>query len=264
MGLIFLVDHSCSCLESLPDALAELLCNRAVLLPLLVQLLELAECLNHILLLSKRLCLLTKLFLGLKILLEVKITKFAIDLYHIIELLHIELICLCKVSIALCRYRTDGSPTGLDLTECRECRIYILLLLKKCLKVSNHSLFLSEIVLPLLIEGLIILCTFLLIFIILLLEACFDNGERTVVSNLRHLLYLFALYNLWSRIACISLLLLEPLVERSLERLCLLGHLHPFLVLHELLKKRNKLCQCLFRIVYCRFCDFSSLGHQYI
>ena len=186
-----------------------------------MQLLKLLECLYHILVLSKLLSELAELFLSLKILLEIKITKFAIDLHHIIELLHIELICLIDISIALSRNRTDSSPSVLDLAEFRECRIHILLFLDERLKVSNHSLLGSEIILAFLLKLLIVLSPFSLVLIIKFLETFFNLNERIFCYCL--VCCLLLAFSKFSHCkSSLSLLLVESLVKCSLESICIL------------------------------------------
>ena len=63
MGLITLVDNSCSGLEALPDRLAELFSYRAKLLPLFVELLKLGKGANNIFRLGELLCFLAETLL---------------------------------------------------------------------------------------------------------------------------------------------------------------------------------------------------------
>ena len=131
-----------------------------------MQFLKFTECLDYIIKICKLLSLLTEFCLNLKVFLEIKIAELAVDLDHIIELLHIELISLIDIPVALNRYRSDSLPSVLDFTECRESRIHILLLLKKSLQVSNNSLLKGKILLAFLIKLPVIFGTFLLISII--------------------------------------------------------------------------------------------------
>ena len=187
MRLILSVYHRCSSLESLPDRLSELLGHRTILLPLVMELLKLSECLDHILLLGESLRLLAELLLGLKVLAEVKVAKLTVDLDHIIELLYIELICFCDVSVILCRNWSYSSPACLDFTEFRECRIHILLLLEERLEICDHSLLQRKILLSFLLERLVILCALFLIPVILLFKACLNDCERIVCRNICNL-----------------------------------------------------------------------------
>ena len=148
--------------------------NWTILLPLLVKFLKFSECLYNIRALSKLLCSLAELLLCLKILLEIKVAKFAIDLHHIVKLLHIELICLIDISEALCRNRAHSSPSVLNLAELRECRIHILLLLNQALKVSNHLLLCGKVFLTLLVKLLVIIGLLLSISVIKILESFLD------------------------------------------------------------------------------------------
>ena len=92
MSLILLIHHGCCSLEAVPDVFAVLLAHGAVLLPLLVVLLELLESLDHIIALRKSLCLLAEGNLGFQVLAEIKVAQVAVDLYHIVELLDLELV----------------------------------------------------------------------------------------------------------------------------------------------------------------------------
>ena len=212
-----------------------------------MELLKFSEGLDHILLLGESLRLLAKLLLSLKVLAEVKVAKLTIDLHHIIELLDIELICLSDVSVILCRNRSDRSPACLDLAEFRECGIDILLLFEERLEICDHSLFKRKVFLPLLLKRLVVLRALFLIPVILLFKACLYDCERVICRNFRNLFRcLFFSRSLCAHDTRLRLFLLKPLIESGLYRLGLLGHLHPFLILHELLKKGDKLCQSLF------------------
>ena len=215
-----------------------------------MQLLKLAECLNHVFLLCKGFRILTELFLHLKVLLEIKVTELAVDLHHIIELLHIELIGLSDVSVILCRNLPHRSPTVLDLPEFGESGIYVLLLFEQCLEVGDHSFLQCEVLFPFLLEFLVILGTLLLISVVEFLETGFYRSKRA-----------FFLYVFRNCKPGIRLLFLEPPVESGLYSLGFLGHLQSFFICGKFLKKSDKLCKGLFRIIYSRFCAFSSFGH---
>ena len=131
-----------------------------------MEFLKFAECLHHVRILSKFFGILAELLLCLKVLLEVEVAEFAVDLHHIIELLDIQLICLIDVPVVLCRNRSDSPPSVLDLTELRECRIDIFLLLEKSLEIGNDSLFCSKVVLAFLFELPVVFSTLFLISVI--------------------------------------------------------------------------------------------------
>ena len=114
-----------------------------------MQLLQLLECLHHIFAFCKRFCTSAEPFLCFKVLLEIQVTQLAVYLHHIIELLHIELIGLVDIPVILRRHRTHRSPSVLNIAEHRECLVYILLLFQQSLKVLDHSLFQSQILLSL-------------------------------------------------------------------------------------------------------------------
>ena len=86
-----------------------------------MELLEFTEGLDDILVLSQLFSSLAELLLCFKVLLEVKVAKVAVDLDHVVELLHIELIGVVKIPELGCRNRTDLPPAVLEFPEGREC-----------------------------------------------------------------------------------------------------------------------------------------------
>ena len=178
MSLILLVYHCRSCLETFPNLLTELLGDRTIFLPLLMKLLKLPEGLNYIWIFCKCLCFLAESLLHFQILFKIKVTQFAVNLDHIIELLYIELICFIDISEILRRYRSDSPPSVLDLTECREGSIHILLLFKQRLKIFNYSLLLCKVLFPFLLYLPVIFGTLFPILIIQGLESPFYFCKR--------------------------------------------------------------------------------------
>ena len=112
---------------------------------------------------GKLLCFRAKFLLGFKILPEITVTKFHIDLGHIIELLHIELICLIEIPIILSWHRSDISPPVLNLAEFRECTVHILLFFQKRLEVSYDRLLKRKVEFTFLLKLSVILSALLLI-----------------------------------------------------------------------------------------------------
>ena len=163
MGLVFLVDRGGGCLEAVPDALAELLGDGAVLLPLLVEVLQFLEGLDDILLLGQFLGGLAESGLHLEVLLEVEVAQVAVDLDHVVETLDVELVGVVDVAESGRRDGTDLAPAVLDLAESRESRGDVFLLFDEGLEVLDHGLFLHEVLLALLVELAVVLCALFLI-----------------------------------------------------------------------------------------------------
>ena len=132
-------------LKALPDTLPELLCHRANLLPLIVQILQLLKGINHIRLLLQRLRALADSGLGLHILLEVQIPELVVYLNIIVELLHKVLIGIPYLLYIGLRNLSYLLPSGLKVTECREGLVHILRLLQQSLKLLNYSHLLGKI-----------------------------------------------------------------------------------------------------------------------
>ncbi len=136
-----------------------------------MELLEFLEGIHNILILGEFLCKLTEFLLGLKILLEVKITEFAVDFYLVVEFLDIDLIGVVDIPVVLGRYRTYCPPAVLYLTEFREGGIYILILFQKSLEVRYNGLFHCKILLPLPVETCVVFRPLFLICIVKSLES---------------------------------------------------------------------------------------------
>ena len=158
MGLVFLVDYCGGGLEALPDGFAVLLVYGAVLLPLLVQLLELAERLNYVGVLCELLRSLAELLLYLKVLLEVKVAELVVDLYHIVELDYVVLVGVVDVAEVGGGNGADLFPAGLDVAECGEGCIDVFLGLHTGLEVLKDGLFLFKVLSPFLVKGLVVFC----------------------------------------------------------------------------------------------------------
>ena len=163
MGLILLIDHSSSRLEAIPYIFPVLLAHRAVLLPLLVILLEILEGLHNVFAQRKRLSLLAKGYLRLQILTEIEVAKIAVDLYHIVELLHLELVRIIYISIGLRRHRTGFLPAVLKLAEGREARADIVLAFCQSLKLLDYGLLGGKICLTHLVLDTVVLCPVLFV-----------------------------------------------------------------------------------------------------
>ncbi len=149
-----------------------------------MELLELTESLDDILVLGKSLGGLAELLLGLKVLLEIEIPQVAVDLHHVVEFLHVELVGVVQVTELCGRNRTDLPPAVLELTESRECGVHILLLLDEVLKILDDSLLPGEVLLPLGILLAIIFSTLFLIVGIDTLEGGLHGLERIVLHFL--------------------------------------------------------------------------------
>ena len=150
-----------------------------------MEFLQLTEGLYHVAALCKRLGLLAKCGLGLEVLLEIEVTEFAVDIHHIIELLHIELVGLVEIPEVLHRYGSYGFPPVLDRPELREGNLHVLLLFEQLLEVFYHGLLEGEIPLPLSLLSLVVFCLFLLEGVIIGLEGLFYSGKRILLSGFR-------------------------------------------------------------------------------
>ena len=100
--LMALVDHGGCSLEALPYLLAQVLCHWTCLAELLMQFLQLMECADDVSLISKSLGSLAQECLLLEILLEVILPCLAVELEHVVELLHIELIATPQLAHLWC------------------------------------------------------------------------------------------------------------------------------------------------------------------
>ena len=147
-----------------------------------MQFLKLAESLDDILVLREFLGSLAERLLGLKILLEIKIAQIPVDLDHVVELLHIELIGVVQITELRGGNRSDLPPAVLELTEGREGGIHILLLLDQILQILDDSLLLREVILPLGVLLTVVLGTLLLIVGIDTLESGLHSLERVVLD----------------------------------------------------------------------------------
>ena len=143
-----------------------------------MELLEFLEGIHYVLVLGKLLRHLAEFLLSLKILLEVEIAQIPVNLNFIVELLYIELISVIYVSEILDWNRSNGTPSCLKFTECRESCTQILLILDEGLQIVNHSLFPCEILLPLGLLPAVVLRTLLLVSGIYGFEAIFKDCER--------------------------------------------------------------------------------------
>ena len=118
---MLLVDNRSGGLEPLPDRLAVLLVDGAVFLPLVVELLDLAECRYSIVAFCQSLCPLAKFLLGFEVLLEIEVAELAVDLYIIIESFYIMAVGLIEVLGLGGRYGACRTPPVLQFPECGIC-----------------------------------------------------------------------------------------------------------------------------------------------
>ena len=261
MGLVFLVDDGGGGAETLPDGVAEFLGHGAVLLPLLMQLLELLEGAHHVLALGEGLGLLAELGLGLEVLAEVQVAEFAVDLHEVVELLHVQLVGIVHIPEILLGNRTDLAPAVLDLAELREGVLHVALLLDEGLQVLDDGLLLHKVGLALGIELAGVLRTLLLIGVVEGLEARLDRGERAQGGAHERLggrfLHGIGIGFLDRRVlAGFRLFTGEPLVEGGLDGLGLLGTLHPVGTFRQFLEQSGQLGKGLLAIVDHGLLDF--------
>ena len=216
MGLVALVDHGRGGLEAVPDVLTLLLGHGAELLPLLVQLLQLVEGAHHVLVLGELLRGLAESFLGLEVLAEVQVAQVAVDLDHVVELLHIELVGIVDVPECGGGHGARFPPAVLEFAESRELGAHIILTFYEGLELLDDGLLLGQILLP---AGVLLLVEFgalLLVVCIQRLEILLHGLERIVLTGRRLV-----------RHAALTLEAAQQLVESGLDRLRLLGTGHP-------------------------------------
>ena len=114
VSLMTFVDHGGSVLEACPQLLAYLLGYGSGLLPFLVQLLKLVECLYHVGHFGQCLCLLAQTGLGFQVLLEVIVAQLMTQFQQVIELFYVELVILPQFGSLLGRYGLYLLPLGLQ------------------------------------------------------------------------------------------------------------------------------------------------------
>ena len=108
--LMTLADNGAGFLEAVPNLFAQFLGNRTNFLPFLMQGLQTVDGSHNIGFFCQLLCLFAQQSLCLKVLAEVVFTELDIQLQHIVELLHIELVVLPYLRYILCWNGTDFAP----------------------------------------------------------------------------------------------------------------------------------------------------------
>ena len=251
MGLVALVDDRRGGLEAVPDVVPELLGHRAVFLPLLVQLLQLVEGAHHILVVGELLGGLAEGLLGLEVLAEVQVAQVAVDLDHVVELLHIELVGIVDVPESRGRHGARLPPAVLEFAESRELGAHILLAFDEGFELLDDGLLLGQVLLAAGVLLLVVLGALLLVVGIHRLEILLHRLERIVLAGLRFFGH-----------AALALQATEQLVEGGFDGLGFLGTGHPLGALLQLHKQLGELCERLVGKVRLRFGggSFFSLG----
>ena len=202
-----LVDDGRSSLETAPDLLTDLLGYRTNALPFLVHLLKTAECRKDVTCFWKFLGLFAECFFLLKVLLEIIVAKFLVDLESVIELLS---------------YCAESLPENIDFlridgTNFLELLLKILedvVLLTNTIGIRSNGIHL--------VENLILLCK---VFSHLLV-ACFDHDGTSFFLDSKELFQFrlqvvgLRLISSWIAIVidkllkfCINLLLTNLVIE---------------------------------------------------
>ncbi len=123
---MLLVDLAGNLLELLPNRFAKILGYRAYLLPLLMEFLELLECVHNIRHLNEALGLVNNGPLALEVLLEIEVSEFVVYLYVVVELLNCSLVLFPEVFNLGCWNLANALPTGLELLEGWNCEVKVL------------------------------------------------------------------------------------------------------------------------------------------
>ena len=164
MLLVFFVDDGAGSLEARPDLFTQIFGYRTYLTILCVQFLQLMEGTDHVGHLVQSLCFLAELRLGFKVLLEVILTCFTVEVEQVIELLYVELVVAPHLIGFLWGHRLDvlelllqfleliivfvgflrGGSHCLDLLDDVELTLQIGLLLSLLLLESFGALLLDD------------------------------------------------------------------------------------------------------------------------
>ena len=198
-----------------------------------MQFLEFLEGFHYVLVLGQGLCHFAEHRLGFQILLEIKVTQFAVDVYKVVELGHIQLISIVDVAEALLGNRAYLTPLVLDFAELGEGILHIAGLFHQGLQLFDDGLFLGQIFFPLGILLAVKGGTLLLVVQVQLLEAGLDGGEGahgTALHRNGGFLYTGILVRLFHSgvFAGFGLLLGKPFIESGLDGFRLLGPFHTF------------------------------------
>ena len=179
MGLVLLVDYGGGGAETLPDLFAEFLGHGAQVLPLLMEFLEFLEGIHHIVVLRQGLGRLAEGRLGLQVLLEIQIPELAVNVHQVVELGHIQLVGVVHVAETLLGNRAHLTPAVLDVPELGESVLHVSGLLHQGLELLDDGLLPGQVLLPLGVQFLVVLCTLLLIGHVQRLETGLDGGKGT-------------------------------------------------------------------------------------
>ena len=255
MGLVTLVDNGSGSAETLPDGVTVFLGHGTQVFPLLVELLELLEGLYHILFLGQGLGLLAESGLGFEVLLEVKVTEFAVDVHEVVEFGHIELIGVVHVTETLLGHRTGVSPTVLDIAELGEGVLHLTGLFHEGLQLLDDGELGLEVLLPLGVLLFVEFGTLLLVLHVQGLETGLDGGERAHRAALqrnsgffRRGIFVGFLYGIF--FAGSGLFLGQPLIEGRFDGFGLFGPLHAVCTFFQALEQFRKFRQSLIREVH--------------
>ena len=260
VGLVFLVHHGSGGAETLPDGIAVLLGHGAQVFPLLVQFLQLLEGFHHVLVLTQGLGLLAESGLGFQVLLEVQVAEFAVDVYQVVELGHVQLVGIVDVTEILLGHRANLSPAVLDVAELGEGFLHISGLFHQGLQLFDDGLLLLQVLLTLGVLLLIIFGALFLVFHIEGLEAGLNGSERAHRAALHgnggifhgRILVRFLHGGVF---AGFGLFAGKALIEGRFQSLGLLGPLHAVFTGFQLLEQLRQFGKGLLTVVHGGFLD---------
>ena len=150
-----------------------------------MEFLQFVEGAHHVLVLGEFLGRRAEGFLRLEVLAEVQVAQVAVDLDHVVELLHIELIGIVDVPESRGRHGARLPPAVLEFAESRELRAHILLAFDEGLELLDDGLLLGQVLLAAGVLLLVVLGALLLVVGIHRLEILLHRLERIVLAGLR-------------------------------------------------------------------------------